>query len=140
MKLLVILFIIEIFARINIFKHIGKKQRQFILRNVRSLEHVKKKYSKVNQDINFIKTCRRENLLPTFAKVKIAIKINNNKLKQKLARIILDTELQQKHNQRRKLKREVIRTCNVIKQSIGPILFNAIIYDLDNSIKLKASL
>ena len=45
------------------------------LGNVRSWEHVKKKYSKVNQDINFIKTCRRENLIPTFEKVKIAIKI-----------------------------------------------------------------
>ena len=73
------------------------------------------KYSKVNQDINFIKTCRRENLIPTFAKVKIAIKINNDKLKQKLARVILDTELQQKHNQRRKVKREGIRLCNDIK-------------------------
>ena len=73
------------------------------------------KYSKVNQDINFIKTCRRENLIPTFAKVKIAIKINNGKLKQKLARVILDTELQQKHNQRRKVKREGIRLCNNIK-------------------------
>ena len=101
MKLLVILFIIKIFARINIFKPIGEKHGQFILSNVRSLEHVKKEYSKVNQDINFIKTCRRENLIPPFAKVKVAIKINNNKLKQKLTRIILDTELQQKHNQRR---------------------------------------
>ena len=73
------------------------------------------KYSKVNQDINFIKTCRRENLIPTFAKVKIAIKINNDKLKQKLARVILDTELQQKRNQRRKVKREGIRLCNNIK-------------------------
>ena len=75
MKVLVILFIIKIFAQINILKHIGKKHGQFILRNVRSREHVKKKYSKVNQDINFIKTCRRENLIPTFEKVKIAIKI-----------------------------------------------------------------
>ena len=73
------------------------------------------KYSKVNQDINFIKTCRRENLIPTFAKVKIAIKINNDKLKQKLARVILDTELQQKHNERRIVKREGIRLCNNIK-------------------------
>ena len=73
------------------------------------------KYSKVNQDINYIKTCRRENLIPTFAKVKIAIKIDNDKLKQKLARVILDTELQQKHNQRRKVKREGIRLCNNIK-------------------------
>ena len=73
------------------------------------------KYSKVNQDINYIKTCRRENLIPTFAKVKIVIKIDNDKLKQKLARVILDTELQQKHNQRRKVKREGIRLCNNIK-------------------------
>ena len=139
MKFLVILIIIKIFAQINIFKHIGEKNGQYILRNVRSLEHIKKKYSKVNQDIRFIKTCRRENLIPTFAKVKIAFKINNSKLKQKLARIKLDTKLQQKHKQRRKLKREVIKLCNDKKQSISSVLFNAIIYYLDKSIKLKAS-
>ena len=36
---------------INIIRHIGKEHGQFILRNVRSQEDVKKKYSKVNQDI-----------------------------------------------------------------------------------------
>ena len=99
MKLLVVLFIIDIFARTNISgKHIGKKQEQFILLHVRSLKKEKKKYSKVNQDISFIRTCQRENLISVFAK-----------LEQKLVRVILDTELQQKHNQKRKLKREAIK-------------------------------
>ena len=71
----------NICASINAFKNIEKKHGQFILRNVKSLEHVKKKYSKVNQDINFIKACRRENLTPAFTKVKMAIKIINSKLK-----------------------------------------------------------
>ena len=116
-----------------------KKHGQFILRNVRSLEHVKKKYSKVNQDINFIKACRKENLTPAFAKVKMAIKIISSKLKQKLVRIIVDYELQQKYDQSRKLKHQAIKLCNDIKQSIGFILFNAIIYHIGKPIKLKAS-
>ena len=56
-----------------------------------------------------------------------------------LARIKLDTKLQQKPNQKRKLKLEVIKLSNDIKQSIGSVLFNAIIYYLDKLIKLKAS-
>ena len=36
---------------INIIRHIGKEHGQFILHNGRSMEDVKKKYSKVNQGI-----------------------------------------------------------------------------------------
>ena len=54
-----------------------------------------------------------------------------------MVRIILDTELQQKHNQNR--KHEAIKLCNDIKQSVGFILFNAIIYHIGQSIKFKAS-
>ena len=41
----------------------------------------------------FIKTCKRENLIPTFANVKLAIKTGNAKLKKKIAHLILETEV-----------------------------------------------
>ena len=56
-----------------------------------------------------------------------------------MVRIIVDYELQQKYDQSRKLKHQAIKLCNDIKQSIGFILFNAIIYHIGKPIKLKAS-
>ena len=35
---------------------------------VRTLEQVKRRYAKVNEDIKFIKICKKEDLLPNFAK------------------------------------------------------------------------
>ena len=40
-----------------------------VLNVVRKLENVKTKIIKLQEDIKFIKTCKRENLIPTFANV-----------------------------------------------------------------------
>ena len=102
-------------------------------RNVRSLEKVKREYFKISKDINFIKTCKKD--LPIFAKVKQAIKSGNKKIQQKIARIIMSTELQQKDHEKRKLKREIIQLSMKLKPQVGFVLFNGIICSLDKSIK-----
>ena len=56
---------------------------------------------KISKDINFINTCKNGDLLPTFAKVKLAIKPGNKKIQQKIARIIMNAELQLKHREKR---------------------------------------
>ena len=68
LKLLVILFIIKLYARINIYKHIGKKHGQDI-KIVRLYEKLKSKYAKLKVDIDFIKGCKGEAIILTFAKV-----------------------------------------------------------------------
>ena len=55
LKLPVILFIIKLYARNNVFKHVKKKHGQEIIRTVRSLENLKTKYVKVVADIKFIR-------------------------------------------------------------------------------------
>ena len=44
-------------ARVNIFRHIKKKHVQDILRIARKLEDLTNKHTKIQLDINFIKTC-----------------------------------------------------------------------------------
>ena len=34
-------------------------------------KQVKRRYAKVNKDIRFIKICKKENLLPKFAKIRL---------------------------------------------------------------------
>ena len=103
--LLVILFAIKILSQVNIFKHIERKHRRQILKNVRALERLKGKWYKINKDIKFIKLCKKEYLIPTFAKVKLSIKSGNAKIQQKLAQIIMETVMQQKKSRKKKNKK-----------------------------------
>ena len=92
-KLLVILFIIKLYARNDIFKLARKKHGQNISKVVRKYEKLQSQLLKVQTDIKFIKTCKSERLIPTFANVKLAIKNGKHKLKSKIAPLIMETEL-----------------------------------------------
>ena len=59
---------------------------------------------KTEADISFIKACKVEQLIPTFAKVKLQIKSANRKLHYKMARLVMEAELKDKHNSKKKLK------------------------------------
>ena len=58
---------------------------------------------KIQEDITFIKKCKLENIIPTSAKVKLSIKSGNTKLHKRIAKIVLETELQNKHQQKKKI-------------------------------------
>ena len=62
MKLQVILFIMNLIAQTNIFKYVRQKHGQSAVKNVRTLEQLKRRYSKVNEDIKLIKICKKEDL------------------------------------------------------------------------------
>ena len=100
-KLLVMLFIIKLYVRINIFRHIKKKYGQDIIRVARKLEDLINKHIKIQLDINFIKTCKRKDLIPTFAKENVAIDHGTQKLKMTIVRSAMETEMQIKHYQKK---------------------------------------
>ena len=90
--------------------------------------------------MNFIKTCKKEDLIPTVVK-ELAIKSSNNTVKQKIATFIMNIELQQenvKNHEKRKLKCEMIKLSTRLKSYASTLLFDAVIYSLDKSIKQKA--
>ena len=89
-KLLVILFIIKLYAHINIFKLIQKKHGQDVFKNVRLYEKLKTKSMKLKADITYIKSCKKEEVTPTFAKVNLSIKSGTYKLKKKIAKLVMD--------------------------------------------------
>ena len=102
-KLLVILFIIKLYARKNIFKHIKKKHGPDLIKVVRDFEQKKTKFEKMDADIAFIKLCHKEQLIPQFAKVNVSTRNGTYKLRRKIARLVTETELQNKHREKRKL-------------------------------------
>ena len=110
----------------NIFKGIKKKHRQDIL----SLENLKTKCMK------FIKLCKQENLIPTFANIKLSLK-HNNKLKKRIVRIVMETEIQNKHRENKSFKKEVRQKSILLKSTLGIVIFNALLHHLNNVIKRK---
>ena len=61
-KLLVILFIIKLCARNNIFKHITKKHGHDLIKVIRDFEQKETKFEKLVADIAFIKYAKKNNL------------------------------------------------------------------------------
>ena len=82
------------------------------------------KNMKLNTDIKFLKSCMKENLIPTFAKVNVLIRSGSYKLKQKIARLVMNTKLQNKHIQKWKLKKEIKKICTELKHTASLIILN----------------
>ena len=136
-KLLVILFVIKLYARKDIFKYVKKKHGQDIITVIRSLEKTQRKFMKVSADIKYIKTCKKERLTPTFAKVNISLKNASFKLKWKIATLIMETEMQNKHSEKRKLKKELKQIRHILKRSLNLVILNAVLHQLNIALKSK---
>ena len=81
-----------------IFSNILRRSnRHDLIKIVRDFEQKKTKFEKLVADIAFIKLCKKEQLIPTFAKVNVSIRNGTYKLKRKIARLVMETELQNKH-------------------------------------------
>ena len=125
-KLLVILFVIKLYAYNSIFKYIKRKHGQDIITLVRRYESLKTKYMKLQSDIKFIKSCKKENLIPTFAKVNLSIKNANRKLKLLIARIVMESEMENKHHKKKKLKKDIVLISNQLKTGLGVLLLHQV--------------
>ena len=132
LSLCVLLMRLKILFNLN-----GSMGDMSVLSIVRKLENVKRKIIKLQEDIKFTKTWKRENLIPTFANLKLAIKTGNTKLKRKIAHLILETELQNKHFEKRKLKQD-FREINIsLRSLLNVFLYNAVIHQANIAIKIQ---
>ena len=126
-----------LYARMSTFKYINKKHGQNVMKIVRTYESLKTKLMKVEADIRFIKSCKKDSLIPTFAKVKLAIKSGNWKLHLRIARIIMETEIQNKHQEKKNLKKEIASICIQLKSILGLFLCSALIREINHVIKSR---
>lgn len=62
------------------------------------------KLTKITPNIKFMRTCQKEYLVPTFANT---IRHRSKKLKAKISRFILETELQSKYEQKKKIRKKI---------------------------------
>ena len=101
------LFIIKLYSQKDIFKFIKRKHGKDIHNILLSFGSLKTKFEKTKLDIDYIKLCKQEHLLPpSFATVRLSIQTKNKKLKSHIGRIIMEHELESKHE--KKLLRKAI--------------------------------
>ena len=72
------------------------------------------KLMRVQANRKFIKSCKKENLIPNLAQFNLAIK-SGRKLKLRLAKIIMEGEMQNKHHDKKKQKKEIVAISNHLK-------------------------
>ena len=99
-------------------EYIRKKHGKDIYDIVRSFETLITKFVKVTLYIKFIKTCKREGLIPTFVNVRLSIKQHNPRLEKRISRIVMENDLQTKHREKRNLKKDI----KAISYQLGRLL------------------
>ena len=66
-----------------------------------------KQFETTKLDIEYIKLCKQEHLLPTFATIRLSIQTKSNKLKKLIGRIIMEHELESKLHEKKLLRKEI---------------------------------
>ena len=65
-----------------------------------------------------------KSLIPTIAEVNLSIKNPNRKVKLRIARIIMQSEMENKHHEKRKLKKDIALISNQLKTGLGVLFRN----------------
>ena len=118
------------------FLSLSKGSMGKMLLLLQSLEQMQTKYMKLNTDIKFIKSSKKENLILTSAKVNVSIKSGSYKPNWMIAILVMNTKLQNKHIQKWKLKKEIKKICTELKHTICLIILNT----LKKNVALKSKL
>ena len=79
---------------------------------------VLKQFETTKLHIEYIKLCKQEHLLPTFATIRLSIQTKSNKLKKLIGRIIMEHELESKLHKKKLLRKEIKSLSIKLKMSL----------------------
>ncbi len=102
--------------------------------NTRQIEKSRRKLEKIKCDIRFMVTCKRNKLIPVFAKPKISIQVKAS-TRWKIAETIIDTEMKNQRRNESRLKEELRRSVNNLKRTTGFVTFCAFNYVINKEIR-----
>ena len=126
MKLLVILFLLKLYARINVFRHIEEKYGQKEIKLARVIQKQRTRITKIECDMKYLLLSKRNNLTPFFARPKFSIRISYH-LRNKIGRQILEAEIKNKHRKKRTLKRQLKENSECLANKIG-FIYKIVLY------------
>ena len=87
-------------------------------------------------DLNYLLTCKKEKLIPTFAKPKLSIG-GGEHLRLKIAKLVIGTEIKNKHAKKRTLRREIKDLNRKIESKLGLLSYNALKYRISREVSKK---
>ena len=131
------LFVIKLYCDNDIFKHIRKKHGKDIYNIIRSFETLKTKYQNVILDLKFIKPCKKEELILTFGNVRLSVKHGSAKLKKRISRIIMESEMQVKHQEKKKLKQEIKVLGTQLKIALLTLVYTTLLHRINIAVKSR---
>ena len=131
MKLLVILFLIRLYARIT-----EEKYGCTGIKVAKSIEIYCTKLSKIKCGIDFLLTCKRNNLTPTFPRTKLAVKVSFQ-LRNKISRQIIDAKLKNKHRKKKILLNKIKKRQEELKSRVGYVTYVVFYHNINKVISKK---
>ena len=90
---------------------------------------------KLKADITYINSCKKEELITTFAKVNLVIKSGGFKIKKKIAKLAMETEIQDKQYHLAKIIKDFRSLAISLKSTLGVILFNTVTHQVEVAIR-----
>ena len=75
--------------------------------------------------------------MPTFAKVNSSIKNATHKLRRKISLLVMNTELENKHSEKPKLKKEIKQICIELKRNLSLIILNTVLQQIRVAVKSR---
>ena len=98
---------------------------------------LKTKYQKVVLDLKFIETCKKEELIPTFANIRLSVRHGSAKLKKPISRIIVESEMQVKHQEKKKLKQEIKALSTQLKIALSMLVYTTLLHRINIAVKSR---
>ena len=114
---------------------ITKTSKKDIFEDV--LTSLKTKYQRVILDLKFIKTCKKEELVSTFANVRLSVKHGSAKLKKRTSRIIMESEMQVKYQENKKLKQEIKALNTQLKIVLPTLVYTTLLHRINVAVKRR---
>ena len=131
------LFIIKLYFQKEIFKFIKRKHGKDVYNILRSFESLKTKFKKTELDIEYIKLCKKEHLLPTFATVQLSMQTKDKELKNRIGRIIMEHELESIYHERKLLRKQIKSLSIQLKMSLSLMVYSVLLNRINIAIKSR---
>ena len=138
MKPLVILSLLRLYARINIFRHIEEKYGQNEIKLARAIPKQLSGITKIEYDIKYLLFVKRNNLTPLFARPKFSIRISYYS-RNKIGREILEAEIKNKYRKKPTLKWQLKENSESLAKNIGFICKIVLYQKIKNAIATQKS-
>ena len=72
-----------------------------------------------------------EELIPTFANARLTVKHGSAKLEKTISRIIMKSEMQVKHQEKRKLKQEIKALSTKLKIALPTLVYTTLLHRIN---------